>query len=238
WTIWHGLLTHARWGRGPGAVLPAQDNIEPVNSQSVRDRSNTSNQIHLYNDILRIIDDIRKRGAKLAIVSRNPSEALCSRALYYFTTAAGRLVIELVDYYEVHDESKLMFDDKAANNTVRVTLGTIHNLDFYFAPKSRSIEGVSFELVCDKGSGLTWGLYQPALIGYSGLGPAWIRYVQNGRGVVEKTESYRWGFALYVAPSSRMATFFRDSLRRAGQRRARVCEVWVKDYDAWVAVNK
>ncbi|KAG6912710.1 hypothetical protein DXG01_012707, partial [Tephrocybe rancida] len=173
----------------------------------------------------------------------------------------GRPVIELVDYYEVHDESKLMFDDEAANNTVRVTLGTIHSLDFYFAPKSRSIQGVSFQLVRDKGSGLTWGLYQrglrawrramrltlipnpavrrrPALIGYSGLGPAWIRYVQNGRGVVEKTESYRWGFALYVAPSSRMATFFRDSLRKAGQRRARVCEVWVKDYDAWVAVNK
>lgn len=118
-----------------------------------------------------------------------------------------------------------MFDDEAANNTVRITLGTFQSWPFA-SHLIQLTQGVSFELVRrDKGSGLTWALYQRGLrawrrairitllpnpptkrqrklIGYSGLGPRWIKRVQEKEGVVEKTEAYRWGYGLYVAPTS------------------------------------
>ncbi|KAI9509690.1 acid phosphatase-domain-containing protein [Russula earlei] len=270
WTIWHGILESRTWGKGVGALALVQDNITRVTDQLLQDGTNPNNQIRVYDGISMVVHDILRNGTKLAIVSANPSKDMCDRALFYFKTInpsnnQQSSIIDLVEYDEVQDSNPeikgvnpfrnirrlsgsdysqmLMFDAEAASNTVRITLG------------------VSFELVRDRGSGLTWALYQRGLqawrraisitllpnpptrrrrvlIGYSGLGPTWIRRVRVGEGVVERTEAYRWGYAFYVAASSRTARVFRDLLRSGGQRRARVCQVWVKDYDSWVNVNK
>lgn len=91
--------------------------------------SNHANQIQLNGDIPQIVTDILKRGASLAIVSRNTSKALyvyfkiirttircliticwprCDRALYYFKaidpeSGEQKPIIEMVRYDEVVD---------------------------------------------------------------------------------------------------------------------------------------
>ncbi|KAI9509695.1 hypothetical protein F5148DRAFT_1185854 [Russula earlei] len=176
---------------------------------------NPDTQIRVYDDISKIVHNILRNGTKLAIVRQG---------IVLLQTTNPRnnqhsSIIHLVEYDEVQGSNRelkglnpfrrirqrsgsdysqmLMFDAEAASNTVRITLG------------------VSFELVRDRGSGLTWALYQRslqawpraisitllpnpptrrrrALIGYSGLGPRWMRRAQEGEGV-ERTEAYRWG---------------------------------------------
>jgi len=262
WTIWQQFLDHGRWGKGRGAVSPVEDNIERVDRSLLRDKSNHANWIRVYNDVSNVVHDILKNGAQLAIVSRNPSKAMCDRSLHYFNTtnpSNGRewSIIHLVKYDEVVNEPKvnhfrriqkwsgsdysdmLLYDDEALNNSVKVELG------------------VAFEFLRNRG-GLTWDAYQRGIetwrrakritipsgiqpkrriIGYSGLPTQWIDLVRKREGTVDTKIPYRWGYALYVAPSVALAKFFRDWARSDGHE-AYVCEVWVKDYDAWAKINK
>jgi len=242
-----------------------QDNIERVGPQLLRDKTNHNNWIRAFNDISNIVNDVLKNGAQLAIVSRNPSKDLCDRALYYFNTINPSdnkewSIIHLVKYNEVVNESKanhfrrirtwsasdfsdlLLFDDEAFNNVVRIELG------------------VTFQLVRDQ-QGLTWNTYQQginawrraknvtilrnpasarrrAVIGYSGLPTTWIDLVRKGEGVVDPKTPYRWGYALYVAPSLAIANYFVGMNGNWMTAKSHVCEVWVKDYDAWAGINK
>ncbi|KAF9529479.1 acid phosphatase-domain-containing protein [Crepidotus variabilis] len=264
-TLWIGLLNFITWGRGWGASMIQEDNIERIDRYQLRDRSNLMNVIELAVDVPNIISDVLQNNAKLAIVSRNLSKAMCDRALYYFSTikpdGSEASIIHMVNYDEVVNESKanhfrriaswsgadysemLMFDDEGMNNVVRIELGT------------------TFQIV-NGGMGLNWGIYQLGLaawrrarslmipsnpsgilnrqlIGYSGLPNSWIDLVRKGEGIVETEIPYRWGFGLYVTSSMDIAKYFsglNGSWDPAEQ--SHVCEVWVKDYDAWLNVQK
>ncbi|KIK95090.1 hypothetical protein PAXRUDRAFT_407884 [Paxillus rubicundulus Ve08.2h10] len=149
WTLFWGWLDpkQSNWGKGPGAYSPAEDNIEKVDYWDIRDRSI---KCGLYADVPRIIKDIQKNGAKIAIVSRNSSKGLCDRALWYWKVndASGkeRSIIDLVKFDEVYDRPKtehfakikgwtkyeyhdmILFDDEAINNTVEMMLGMFWSL--------------------------------------------------------------------------------------------------------------
>ncbi|KAJ8514906.1 hypothetical protein ONZ45_g7602 [Pleurotus djamor] len=104
-TVFTGKLDQTVWGKGQGADLTLANNILQVNDSTLRDRR----RIRLSPDIPRIVTDILKNGAALAIVSRNTSKELCDRALYYFKTKVPetqetKSIIHLVKYDEVIDE--------------------------------------------------------------------------------------------------------------------------------------
>ncbi|KAF9524642.1 acid phosphatase-domain-containing protein [Crepidotus variabilis] len=266
WTIWQGWLDYTRWGRGPGALALTEDNIEPQDRWTVRDRTNHNNTIRVFNDISSVVNDVLKNGSKLAIVSRNRSKAMCDRALYYFKAINPNHgnewpISQLVQYNEVVDQSKtehfrrikalsgndfaemLLFDDEAYNNVVRIELG------------------VTFQLARDK-RGLMWDVYQQGLnawrrvkntttipstpgfvprrvrIGYSGLPQSWINLVRRGEGTVDPTTPYRWGYALYVSDKLGIAKYFCDWNNNWNSEKSYPCEVWVKDYDTWAKLNK
>lgn len=175
-TIFTGKLDENVWGKGPKAVPKLADNIQQVDEHTLRDRSNHANQIHISKDIPKIVADILKNGASLAIVSRNTSKALCDRALYYIkavdpSTGELKPIIKMTRYDEVVDESvskhfkrihgwskfdypeMLFYDSDFVNNFVREELGvTVQN--------------------CNPAQGLTWEVYKVGL-------KRWSRY--NGK---------------------------------------------------------
>ncbi|KAI0289735.1 acid phosphatase-domain-containing protein [Russula brevipes] len=270
WTIWEGFLDHKKWGKGPGRVTPIQNNIERVDDRLLRDKTNHDNRIRVYDDISKVVHDILKNGAQLAIVSRNPSKALCDRALYYFKTTDPkgdeRSIIHKASYDEVVDEytvrhfkrihgwsevgysDMVLFDNQAHHNCVRIELG------------------VTFQFLRNK-KGLTWEAYQRGIetwrraksirivsnpsvrasrkvvIGFSGLATDWIERIQMGTGTVDTNENYRWGYALYVGHSLKVARHYCKQLnekkkKRKGAKDAYVCAIWVKDYEAWKRIRK
>ncbi|KAI0289737.1 acid phosphatase-domain-containing protein [Russula brevipes] len=277
WTIWERYLNSSKspWGKGPGRVTPIQNNIERVDDQLLRDKTNHKNWIRLYDDISDIINDILSRGAQLAIASRNPSEAMCNKALYYFKATDSsdgndRPISKLAAYKVIEDEFKVkhfkrihgqsdigysdmvLFDDRPQHNCVRIELG------------------VTFQLLRNE-KGLTWKAYEQGIkawqrakeirivpnpsvrarreprrvvIGYSGLATDWIERIQTGTGTVDTKEFYRWGYALYVGQSIKVARYYCNRLReeekkkRKGAKDAYVCEIIVKDYDAWKKISK
>ncbi|KAF9524654.1 acid phosphatase-domain-containing protein [Crepidotus variabilis] len=266
-TIWENYLDSKRWGKGARAQVKIEDNIDRVDRRLLRDKTNHAFWIRIHNEISMVVTDILKHGAKLAIVSRNPSKALSDRALYYFKTINPKDnkeygIIHLVNYDEVKNETKilpfnrihgwsksdyqdmLMFDDEAFNNCVRIHLG------------------VSFQFIRDKKKGLTWASYQEGLkawrrsknlsiapspgfvprrelIGFSGLPTYWINLVNRREGTVETKVPYRWGFALYVADNIEIAKYFSGwNGNFVPDVKSYVCEVWTKDYDAWMRLNK
>ncbi|KAI9509692.1 acid phosphatase-domain-containing protein, partial [Russula earlei] len=256
WTIWQWYLDSATWGRGPGAQPSIEDNIERVDRQLLRDRT----KIRVFDDISNIVHDILKNGARLAIVSRR---------LYYFNTINpknGRewSIIHLVTYDEVIDQSKvqhfkrirtwsasdfsdlLMFDDEAYNNVVRIEAG------------------VTFQFVRD-GKGLTWDVYQQGLdawrraksimipsspspvrmlVGFSALPSFSVTLIGRGECRVDRNTPSRWGYALYLADTIGILTFYVEPNTLLGwneewiAEKSHVYEVWVKDYDAWTSINK
>lgn len=97
WTLFWGWLNANEWGKGPGASRTIEDNIMKINYWEIQDKtsvifdcifirvqsaddsgdySNGNSKCGMFADIPRIIKDIKKNGAKLAIVSRNTSKAL------------------------------------------------------------------------------------------------------------------------------------------------------------------
>jgi len=64
--------------------------------------------------------------------------------------------------------------------------------------------------------------------------------VRIGEGTVDTSMTYRMGHGLYVADSFEIAKFFcawDDPDAYPGQD-TRVCEIWVRDYDVWLNLNK
>ncbi|KAF5384500.1 hypothetical protein D9757_006412 [Collybiopsis confluens] len=101
-TIWAGRLDEKEWGK--------PDNIHKVDEFTLENkrRVNTDIKIKMNPDIPKIINEILKNDASLAIVSRNSSKALSDRALYYFKAkdkdGETKSIIDLVRYDEVVDE--------------------------------------------------------------------------------------------------------------------------------------
>ncbi|EIN11146.1 hypothetical protein PUNSTDRAFT_131326 [Punctularia strigosozonata HHB-11173 SS5] len=243
WTIFWGWLDAKTWGKGRNARSQVEDNIAKVNEREIHDRSNHSLKCVMYSDIPRIIQDIKKHGAKLAIVSRNTDKAMCDRALWYFhvpdENGHERPLIDLVDFDEVYNLDKvhhfskikgwtqyhysdmILYDDKAINNTVEMMLG------------------VTFQVSRDQ-KGLTWKNYQDGLatwrrnkaihspwhgldvhlypkrklIGYSGMDLDTIKLLEAGGRRQDRKEAARWGYAMYVADNPAIAKYFSDWIKK------------------------
>ncbi|KIK95087.1 hypothetical protein PAXRUDRAFT_407756 [Paxillus rubicundulus Ve08.2h10] len=108
WTIFRGWLDQKTWGKGQGASSTIEDNIQAVDEWVLRDKSNHNHTITLGRDVPKIVTDILKNGAKLAIVSRNTSKAL---ALWYFKatdpkTGKKKPIIHMAKFDEVYNKSK------------------------------------------------------------------------------------------------------------------------------------
>ncbi|KAF9529495.1 magnesium-dependent phosphatase-1 [Crepidotus variabilis] len=169
YTIWHGHLDSTKWGKGPGARLKLQDNVEFVDNQYLRDKSNHQNKIRVNMDVMSVVTDIlnHRDGAKLAIVSRNSSKAMCDRALYYIKTtnpANGEetSIIKLALYDEVVNESKVNHF-KRIHSWSKSDYSDMLLIDD--DPDNASVEselGVKFQLARDSNNkkGLTWDIYQ------------------------------------------------------------------------------
>jgi len=265
WTIWQQRTANGIWGKGRGAAAKLEDNMNRIDRWVIRDKSNPQHVwIRVFDDVSKIVNDVLKHGAQLAIVART-NKSLSDRALYYFNTinpANGKewSIIHLVKYDEVADESKTKPFRRIKGWSQSDPLDMIHFDDEAFNNEVRIETAVTFQL-CRDNKGLTWDLYQkgiehwrrvhkliipsnPAtppqrkLIGYSGLSNAWIHRVNVEReGIVDPKFPYRWGYALYIADDVGLAEFFRDWERREG-RQSYVNEVWVKDYAIWMSLNK
>ncbi|KAG7096269.1 hypothetical protein E1B28_003717 [Marasmius oreades] len=85
-TVWSGKLDPHKWGKGDSARDKQEDNLKRDSSDKhvIRDVSNRSHEIRLFDDIPKIIHDIKERDIPLGFVSKDSSRKLCDRALYYF----------------------------------------------------------------------------------------------------------------------------------------------------------
>ncbi|THU80938.1 hypothetical protein K435DRAFT_972556 [Dendrothele bispora CBS 962.96] len=242
WTLFWGWLDQKTWGKGRGAYSPVEDNIVKANYWEVQDQSNPKNKCGMYADVPRIIQDILKNGAQIAIVSRNTSKAMCDRALWYMKVndehGNEKSIIDLVKYDEVYNSDKtvhfaaikgwsgfdysdmILYDDEAINNTVEMMLG------------------VTFQVSRDQ-KGLTWDNYQEGLamwrrnkeimspylgnnpasypkrkfLGYSGMDLGTIELLEKGGGRHDRKEAARWGYAMYVADDPRIAKYFNEWIK-------------------------
>jgi len=122
------------------------------------------------------------------------------------------------------------------------------------------LRGVTFQFLRNR-EGLTWEAYQRGIetwrraksirivpnpsvrasrkvvIGFSGLATDWIERIQMGTGTVDTNENYRWGYALYVGHSLKVARHYCNYLRMQ-YKETYVCAIWVNDYEAWKRVRK
>ncbi|THU80939.1 hypothetical protein K435DRAFT_971238 [Dendrothele bispora CBS 962.96] len=242
WTLFWGWLDQNTWGKGPGAFSPVEDNIEKSGYWEVIDRSNPNNKCGMYADVPRIIQDILKNGAQIAIVSRNTSKPMCDRALWYMhvndENGNDKPLIDLVKYDEVYNQEKtvhfskikewsgfdysdmILYDDEAINNPVEMMLG------------------VTFQVSRDQ-KGLTWDNYQQGLatwrrnkeirspylgtnpssypkrkfLGYSGMDLGTIQLLESGGRRQDRKEAARWGYAMYVADDPRIARYFNEWIK-------------------------
>ncbi|KAK7458729.1 hypothetical protein VKT23_009728 [Stygiomarasmius scandens] len=179
-----GWLDKKTWGKGRGAYSKVEDNIEQVDYWEVRDRSNHKNKCGMYSDIPRIIPDILKNGAQLAIVSRNTSKEMCDRALWYMKVpdenGNEKSLIYLVKYDEVYDKDKTVHFAKIKDwsgfdyaDMVQVNVSLPYVLSEMFSAQilyddeaiNNTVEmmlGVTFQVSRDQ-KGLTWDNYQQGL---------------------------------------------------------------------------
>ncbi|THU84297.1 hypothetical protein K435DRAFT_822746 [Dendrothele bispora CBS 962.96] len=130
----------------------------------IRDKSNPQNQIELFPDTPLIINDILRKGIQIAIVSRNPNKALCTRALFYYKARDAKDQVQpitsLITYNEVKNESKMYPFERIKNWS-----GVPYEEMLLFDSSSSSVQeklGVKFKLV-NKDRGLQWQDYQDAL---------------------------------------------------------------------------
>ncbi|KAF8837791.1 hypothetical protein BDN67DRAFT_991610 [Paxillus ammoniavirescens] len=168
YTLWSGRLDEKYFGKGRGASNVIQDNLELVrpHNRVIRDRSDDRNYIVLFPDVPDIINDILKRGIKIAVTSRNASKALCDRALWHYSANdkndRPQSIISLVTFDEVGNGSKIEQLER-----IREWSGMEYKDMILFDSDSSSSEvqkklGVKFKLL-DKSKGLGWREYQEAL---------------------------------------------------------------------------
>ncbi|EIW81819.1 hypothetical protein CONPUDRAFT_81516 [Coniophora puteana RWD-64-598 SS2] len=127
WTFWQGEFDSNKFGKGPGAVCPAENNLELESEFKIRDKSDHSRTITMYSDVPMIINDLMRNNAFLAIVSRSKSKALCDRALHLFKAVdptpwskklnQKRPIADLVAYNHIYDEEKTVHFHKIWANT-------------------------------------------------------------------------------------------------------------------------
>ncbi|KAF8650912.1 hypothetical protein AX16_005037, partial [Volvariella volvacea WC 439] len=268
WTLFWGSLDQKTWGKGRGKSPLVEDNIEQFDHWVIRDKTNYRNKCGMYADVPRIIRDILKNGAQIAIVSQNTSKAMCDRALRYWKVddEKQKSIIDVLRYNEVYDQPKtvhfskikessgfdysdmILFDDDAANNLVEMMLG------------------VTFQVSRDE-KGLTWDNYQQGiemwrrnqrirspylgndlnlypkrrLIGYAGMDEQTVQLLESGGRRQDRKEAARWGYAMYITDNPAIARYFAGWIKRNAfgfRAKTHVCSLWVRDGDLFDSVAK
>ncbi|KAJ8501496.1 hypothetical protein ONZ45_g12143 [Pleurotus djamor] len=167
-TIWSGRLDESLIRANPKAAPRVEDNLEQEGELVVRDKNNHKNRVTLFRDIPNIVNDVLRRGMMIAIVSKNPSAAICNRALWYFKAkdVNGRLkpIIDLVTYNEVGPK----VDKELAFRQIQTWSGATFAEMLFFDVDSSALNihrdlGVEVKLV--NGEGLDWQTYQGAMKG-------------------------------------------------------------------------
>ncbi|KAJ8502020.1 hypothetical protein ONZ45_g11923 [Pleurotus djamor] len=240
WTIFWGSLDANCWGKGPGALPRVEDNVQQNGFWEVP--SNPGIKCGMFADVPEIIGDILKNGAKLAVVARNNSQALCDRALWYWKANDGtgnyKPLIELVSFNEVHNNDKvehfkkiqsythanfadmILFDDEATNNTVEMMIGVTFQV-------SRDQKGLTWEnyragidmwrrnkSIITPFLGLNLSSYpRHKFIGYSGMDIGTIKLLESGLRRNDRKEAARYGFAVYVADNPAICTPVRSTFK-------------------------
>ncbi|THU79713.1 hypothetical protein K435DRAFT_810481 [Dendrothele bispora CBS 962.96] len=110
-TLWRGQLDEKRFGKGRNAS-PVSLPFNALQNPAIETIfSSPQNQIELFPDTPLIINDILRKGIQIAIVSRNPNKALCTRALFYYKARDAKDQVQpitsLITYNEVKNESKM-----------------------------------------------------------------------------------------------------------------------------------
>lgn len=160
------MLDQSLWGKGPHAAPKLADNIQQVDDFTLHDQSNHANKLHMGEDIPRIVSDIVKNGASLAIVSRNTSKVLCDRVLYYFRAedpkdGETKAIIKMVRYDEVADEPKTEHF-KRIHHWSKYPYS---DMLYFSGDRSHCVQeelGVTVE-DCPAQTGLTWKIYAEGL---------------------------------------------------------------------------
>ncbi|KAG7097705.1 hypothetical protein E1B28_005029 [Marasmius oreades] len=183
WTVWSGKLDPAKWGKGRSASKKLEDNLEldVSDKQLIRDVSNYSLEIRLFQDIPKIIHDIKKRRIPLGFVSKDSPRAMCDRALYLFEypdeNHKDRTINSAVDYNETGNGDFISI----FNNVKDWAFAQGQEILFFdYHEESLKVNrelGVCVEIVSDH-TGVTWDIYNRALEKYgqgggggSGKGP-------------------------------------------------------------------
>ncbi|PPR01111.1 hypothetical protein CVT24_000407 [Panaeolus cyanescens] len=251
WCTYSGDLNNT-WGKGRGAYAKVEDNIIRVNDRLVQDRTNSNFKCQLYPDVPRIVEDILKNGAKLAIVSRNKYKNMTDRVFYYFMAkdkdGKDRRLIELVSYDEVYDKHKtehfraihgyngepymdmLHFDKMKQSTRVEMMLGQydLNLVERYKLGAHKNIPRGARHLASK-------------LIGYSGMDLDTIELLEKGGRRQDRKEAARWGYAMYVADDPRVAKYFSDWIKKTAfgpQAKTIVCRIYARDGDIWDNMNK
>ncbi|KAG7097703.1 hypothetical protein E1B28_005028 [Marasmius oreades] len=171
WTVWSGKLDPHKWGKGHSARDKPEDNLKRDSSDKhvIRDVSNHSHEIRLFNDIPKIIHDIKKRHIPLGFVSRDSTRKMCDRALYFFEypdeNHHHKPIINSVNYDETGSGNYISIFNK-----IKGWASAQGNEIVFFDCHEESLKvhrelGVRVEIVSHR-TGVTWEIYNRALEKY------------------------------------------------------------------------
>jgi len=169
-TIFSGSLDQGKWGKGPGAFSPPEDNIvlQDGSETILVDRSNRNQRVVMSGDVPRIINDVIANGAKLALVAKNPWKAGSDRALYWLKAVDPRDnqkkgIIFMVDYDEIGEKpgihmeriqewsgvefaDMVFFDSIITNDLVQIEKGVV----FQHCPGQQGINWETYQQGIDQ----------------------------------------------------------------------------------------
>ncbi|KAK7440994.1 hypothetical protein VKT23_016774 [Stygiomarasmius scandens] len=144
-----------------------RNNLELIDSHTIRDKKNHANLLHMAKDIPRIIHDLDTYDVTIALVSQHPNKDLCDRALWHFKAhdkhGKSKSIIYFVKFDEVVQEPK-----KHHFERIHGWSHIPYSQMLFFDSKSHHLEvetqlGVTFFCLADSHKGMTWDDYVKGL---------------------------------------------------------------------------
>ncbi|THV03745.1 hypothetical protein K435DRAFT_747514 [Dendrothele bispora CBS 962.96] len=144
-----------------------RNNLELVDSHTLRDKKNHANVVHLASDIPRIIHDLDAHNVVIALVSQHPNKDLCDRALWHFKAHDKNDKTKSIIYFVKYDE--------VVNENKKHHFERIHGWShfpyremLFFDSQSRHLAlekelGLTFLFIADSKKGMTWDDYTKGL---------------------------------------------------------------------------
>ncbi|KAG2140523.1 uncharacterized protein EDB93DRAFT_1105921 [Suillus bovinus] len=204
--------------------------------------SNHDNFICLYDNVPRIITDILKNGAQLAIISCNRSKALCDRALWYFKaidpkTCEKKSIIHMVKYDEVVNGNY-----KESTYSSSPDFGFQEERTAHFERIQGWSGALNYEGNARGSEVLILAKIHPDIL---------VNLLMQGKSRVDLKESARWGYATYITDnpticflvliSRARAKYFSDWIKAdtfSADTNTCICEMWIRDKDIFDSLGK